>query len=74
MNIIATMTSKGQITLPSYVRKIAKLKTGDKLYFTVEQKGEDIVIFPKKLKTLDQLQGIFKKPANVGKIEDLSWV
>lgn len=74
MNITSTVTSKGQITLPNYIRKAAKIKAGDKVYFSVEQNGQDIVIVPKKLKTLDQLQGIFKKPANTPEIEDLSWV
>jgi len=74
MNITTTMTSKGQITLPVHIRKAVKLKTGDKFYFTLNQNEDSFVIIPNKLKTLDQLQGIFKKPANTPEIEDLSWV
>ena len=34
--ILATITSKGQVTLPAEVRKILGLKSGDKIAFTVE--------------------------------------
>ena len=38
--MIATLTSKGQITLPVSVRRALKLKTGDKLDFVVTEDGE----------------------------------
>ncbi|MCZ6674613.1 MAG: AbrB/MazE/SpoVT family DNA-binding domain-containing protein [Verrucomicrobia bacterium] len=38
--MIATVTSKGQITLPASVRKALKIKTGDKLDFEVTEDGE----------------------------------
>ena len=38
--MIATITSKGQITLPISVRKALKIKTGDKLDFIVTENGE----------------------------------
>jgi len=38
--MIATITSKGQITLPVSVRKALKIKTGDKLDFVVTENGE----------------------------------
>lgn len=38
--MIATITSKGQITLPASVRKALKIKTGDKLDFEVTEDGE----------------------------------
>ena len=34
--ILATLTSKGQVTLPAEVRKSLGLKTGDKIAFRVE--------------------------------------
>ncbi|PJC80983.1 AbrB family transcriptional regulator [Candidatus Shapirobacteria bacterium CG_4_8_14_3_um_filter_35_11] len=74
MNLLSTVTSKGQITLPVYIRKATKIKTGDKVYFSIQRNGRDFIIVSKKLKSLDELQGIFKKPTGVGKIEDLSWV
>ena len=38
--MIATITSKGQITLPAAVRKALKIKTGDKLDIEVTEDGE----------------------------------
>jgi len=38
--MIATITSKGQITLPISVRKALKIKTGDKLDLVVTKEGE----------------------------------
>lgn len=38
--MIATITSKGQITLPAAVRKALKIKAGDKLDFEVTEDGE----------------------------------
>lgn len=38
--MIATITSKGQITLPISVRKALKIKTGDKLDLVVTEEGE----------------------------------
>mgnify|MGYP000606474750 CR=1 FL=1 len=38
--MIATITSKGQITLPISVRKALKIKTGDKLDIVVTKEGE----------------------------------
>ena len=38
--MIATITSKGQITLPASVRKELKLKTGDKLDIEATPDGE----------------------------------
>ena len=38
--MIATITSKGQITLPVSVRRALKIKTGDKLDLVVTEDGE----------------------------------
>ncbi len=38
--MIATITSKGQITLPASIRKELKIRTGDKLDFEVTPDGE----------------------------------
>ncbi len=37
--IISTMTSKGQVTIPAEVRKQLGVKTGDKLTFVIEEEG-----------------------------------
>ena len=39
----ATVTSKGQTTIPKDVRSAAKLKAGDRIHFTVLEDGTIIV-------------------------------
>lgn len=38
--IISTMTSKGQVTVPAAVRKQLGIKAGDKLSFVIEEEGK----------------------------------
>jgi len=42
---IATLTSKGQVTIPKKVREQLHLQTGDKLDFRIEEDGS-VRIFP----------------------------
>ncbi len=37
--IISTVTSKGQVTIPAEVRKYLGIKTNDKIAFVIDQKG-----------------------------------
>ena len=57
----ATLTTKGQITIPAEVRKALNLNAGDKVLFITRESGE-VVIFPatRELKTI---KGMIKKPA-----------
>ena len=55
----ATITAKGQITIPIEVRKSLKLKTGDKLDFLETETGR-FAIFPKTRSIMD-MRGIFQK-------------
>jgi antitoxin PrlF len=36
----ATMTSKGQVTIPKEIREKLRLKTGDRLTFWIDDRGE----------------------------------
>jgi AbrB family looped-hinge helix DNA binding protein len=36
----ATLTSKGQVTIPKEIRDRLRLKTGDRIHFLVESNGE----------------------------------
>jgi AbrB family looped-hinge helix DNA binding protein len=38
--IASTITSKGQVTIPSEVRKHLRLKQGDKVAFVIEDEGK----------------------------------
>jgi antitoxin PrlF len=57
----ATVTSKGQITLPSEMRKKLRLIPGSKLVFEEQPNGDFVV----RRKTVDvsSLRGILKAPA-----------
>ncbi len=40
---VATLTTKGQITIPKSVRDFLKLRTGDKVEIVTTKKGEGII-------------------------------
>ena len=56
---IATLTSKGQTTIPKQVREHLKLSPGDKLDFVIEAEGR-VVIRPAKL-DVRALKGMLKR-------------
>jgi antitoxin PrlF len=55
----ATVTSKGQITIPIEVRNALKLKAGDKLDFFETEGGE--WTFQAKTGSIESLKGILQK-------------
>lgn len=57
--ITATVTSKGQITLPKAVRESLKLRSGDKIAFVINDK-EEAVLKP-VTKSVDQVFGLLHK-------------
>ncbi len=57
--ITATITSKGQITLPKAVRERLKLRTGDKVAFAVN-KNDETVMKP-ITRSVEQVFGILHK-------------
>lgn len=40
---LATLTTKGQVTIPKKIRESLKLHTGDKIEFSLTAKGEAII-------------------------------
>ena len=56
---VATLTSKGQTTIPKQVREHLKLNSGDKLDFVIESGGR-VVIRPAKL-DVRELKGLLKR-------------
>ena len=46
MQIGATLTSKGQLTIPKEVREALGLEAGDRVYFTVHQGGAVLTKVP----------------------------
>jgi AbrB family looped-hinge helix DNA binding protein len=68
---IATVTSKGQITIPIDVRSRLGLKAGDRVSFDFGQQGE-LILRPKRL-PFEALRGILKskrrRPASVREMD-----
>ena len=68
---VATLTSKGQTTIPKQVREHLKLHPGDKLDFVIESDGR-VVIRPAKL-DVRELKGLLKRSnGKVLSIEDMN--
>jgi antitoxin PrlF len=65
----ATMTSKGQITVPKEIRMKLRLKPGDRVRFVVEADGK-VRLWPAK-RDITSLRGILPKPKRVASIEEM---
>jgi antitoxin PrlF len=67
--MIATMTSKGQVTVPREIREHFHIKTGDKLDFVIREDGtiETIPIHT----ALKSLKGILPKSMKRVSLEDM---
>jgi AbrB family looped-hinge helix DNA binding protein len=67
--MIATLTSKGQLTLPKEVRDRLKLHPGDRLDFRLEDDGT-VRMVPISTSVRD-LKGILPKPKRARSLEDM---
>ncbi len=67
--MIATMTSKGQVTVPREIREHFHIKTGDKLDFVIRDDGtiETIPIHT----SLKSLKGMLQQPMKKVTLEDM---
>ena len=65
----ATITSKGQITIPKDIRSQRGLESGDRIAFSVDDDG--FVRFVPVTKDVTELKGIVPKPAKAVSIEDM---
>jgi AbrB family looped-hinge helix DNA binding protein len=66
----ATLTSKGQITMPKEIRERLDLKTGDKIHFVLLDDGT-LYVLPVN-RSLKDLQGIVPKPERALTIEEMN--
>ena len=57
---VATITSKGQTTIPKDIREHLKLHPGDRIDFIIENEGK-VVIEPATV-DVKELEGILHKP------------
>ena len=60
MNTRATITSKGQTTIPKAVRDKLNLKPGDQIDFVFEDDGR--IVIRARNKRLEDIIGILKRP------------
>ena len=65
---LAKITSKGQITIPSAIRKALGVKDGDKVLFI--QEGEKVVMLNASLNALFEAQKAFQGAASELGLED----
>jgi antitoxin PrlF len=65
----ATITSKGQITIPKEVRERLKLQTGDRLEFLVQEDGTAKVV--PLTSSVTKLKGMVAKPKRAVSLEDM---
>jgi len=66
---IATLTSKGQVTIPLAVRQDAGLVAGDQVNFVRESAGRYVLV--PKAHSVKSLKGIVAKPAYPTSIQDM---
>jgi len=66
----ATVTSKGQITIPSTVRTSLGIDTGSRIEF-VEMENGQFMIVP-IVSPIQSLKGMLRKPASPVSIEDMN--
>ncbi|HIE4197006.1 MULTISPECIES: AbrB/MazE/SpoVT family DNA-binding domain-containing protein [Burkholderia] len=67
----ATITSKGQITIPVAVRNQLGLEAGDRIEFSFNEATGRYEIYP-ATRSLEALKGIVKKPAKPVSIDDMN--
>ena len=65
----ATITSKGQITIPRDIRVLLNLHAGDKINFVALESGE--VRFVPIIQDVSTLKGIVPRPKKAVSIEDM---
>jgi antitoxin PrlF len=66
----ATITSKGQITIPVQVRTALGLDTGDRIEFVETEDGKFAIIAATT--SVRQLKGLIRKPAAPVSVEEMN--
>lgn len=66
----ATITSKGQITIPARVRAALGLSAGDRIEFVKQESGKYVII--PATHSVQELKGLIKKPPRAVSIEEMN--
>ncbi len=67
---IATLTSKGQVTIPKEIRTRLGIEAGDKISF--ELQGDAIVLRVVEAVSVQSIRGMFGKSAITASLEDMA--
>jgi len=67
---MATVTSKGQITIPIKVRIALGLDAGDQVEFVEEEEGKFAIVAATR--PVQGLKGLIRKPAKAVSIEEMN--
>jgi AbrB family looped-hinge helix DNA binding protein len=68
--VTATLTSKGQITIPAVVRASLGLRAGDRIEFIANANGEYSIL--PATGSINDLQGFIRKPKKPVTIADMN--
>lgn len=67
----ATVTSKGQVTIPKEIRKLLRVEEGDRIDFVVE--GSDRIVLRKPSRSFQSLKGLLyrkgRKPVTLEEMD-----
>lgn len=66
----ATLTSKGQITIPAEVRRLLNVQTGDRVEFVQIEPGRFEIVAATR--SVRELKGLFGKPGRTVSIEEMN--
>lgn len=66
----ATVTSKGQVTIPAQVRASLGLDAGDRIEFVELENGQFAIMAA--VHSVQSLKGLVRKPASPVSIEDMN--
>ena len=71
MMALATLTTKGQVTIPKEVRDVLHLQSGDKIEFFIKESGETIIrpICKKVDDVFCKLKRTHKKPVSTEEMD-----
>ena len=67
--MLATLTSKGQVTIPKQARNALQLDTGDRVEFIIDDDGR-LFILP-VTRSVKTLKGMLPKPASPVSLEEM---
>jgi antitoxin PrlF len=65
----ATLTSKGQITIPKPVRDHLRLESGDRVDFLVTETG-DVILRPAR-RSIRELRGLLRRPGRAMSLDEM---